>query len=126
MPFEPGPRKLVLAGFSQGGFMAYQLALAEPARFAGLLAISSWLPDGLAAATTATPEHANLPALVVHGSDDPMIPVERGQESRDALIALGVPTAYREYEMGHGIGPEALREIVGWLEEKVLSPIILV
>ncbi len=119
-------RKLVLAGFSQGGFMAYELALKDPARFAGLLAMSSWLPGDLAAATAATPEHANLPALVVHGTEDPMIPVERGQESRDALIALGLPTAYREYKMGHGIGPEALREIVGWLEEKVLSPILLV
>jgi hypothetical protein len=30
---------------------------------------------------------------------------------------------FREYEMGHEIRPEALREIIGWLEQKVLSPV---
>src|SRR6266478_164840 len=40
--------KLVLLGFSQGGVIAYALALAEPERFAGLAALSSWLPASLA------------------------------------------------------------------------------
>src|SRR5262249_50536523 len=42
------PAKLVLLGFSQGGVVAYALALAEPERFAGLVALSSWLPGPLA------------------------------------------------------------------------------
>ena len=40
-------RKVVLLGFSQGGVMAYDLALSEPERFAGLVALSSWLPEAL-------------------------------------------------------------------------------
>ena len=39
-------RKVVLMGFSQGGVMAYDLALRDPGRFAGLVALSSWLPGG--------------------------------------------------------------------------------
>ncbi len=54
-----------------------------------------------------------------------MIPSERGRESRDALLKLGVTTVYREFPMGHEIRPEALRELVGWLDEKVLHPIVL-
>jgi phospholipase/carboxylesterase len=61
---------------------------------------------------------------VIHGSDDPMIPVDRAYVSRDSLLALGVPTVFREYAMGHEIRPDALREILRWLEEKVLSPVI--
>jgi len=117
--------KLVLAGFSQGGFMAYQIALSDPARYAGLLALSSWLPSELAEQITPQPAHAALPTLVIHGSKDPMIPIERAYASRDALLRLKVPTVFREYEMGHEIRPEALREIVGWLEQKVLSPIAI-
>jgi len=117
--------KLVLAGFSQGGFMAYQIALSDPARYAGLLALSSWLPSELAEQITPQPAHAELPTLVIHGSKDPMIPIERAYASRDALLRLKVPTVFREYEMGHEIRPEALREIVGWLEQKVLSPIAI-
>jgi phospholipase/carboxylesterase len=116
--------KLVLAGFSQGGFMAYQIALSDPAHYAGLLALSAWLPAELAEQIPPQPAHAALPALVIHGSKDPMIPIERAYASRDALLRLKVPTVFREYEMGHEIRPEALREIVDWLE-KVVSPIAI-
>ena len=44
--YPVNPRKLVVLGFSQGGVMAYDLVLREPERFAGLVALSSWLPDG--------------------------------------------------------------------------------
>jgi phospholipase/carboxylesterase len=118
-------KRLVIAGFSQGGFMAYQIALRDPARFAGLLALSSWLPPELAKQIPRQEAHAELPTLVVHGSDDPMVSVDRARESRDALLSLGVPTVYREFGMGHEIRPEALREIVTWLEEKVLSPVLV-
>ena len=118
-------RKLVLLGFSQGGVMAYDLALREPERFAGLVALSSWLPDTLADSVPRQPAHAGLPTFVVHGTRDPMLPVERGRGSRDRLLALGVPTVYREYEMEHEIRPEALRDLVAWLEDRVLRPVRL-
>ena len=117
-------RKLAILGFSQGGFMAFELALREPERFCGLLGLSTWLPEPLAATTDARPEFANLPALILHGTEDPMIPVARGRDSRDALLGLGLPTTYREYEMGHEIQPEALGELVRWLDEKAFSPVL--
>ena len=116
--------RLILAGFSQGGFLAYQIALRAPERFAGLMALSSWLPPELAKTIERRPAHANLPALVIHGSQDPMIPITRAYASRDALLELGVPTVFREYEMGHEIRPDALREILRWLDEKLLSPVV--
>jgi phospholipase/carboxylesterase len=118
------PRKTVLLGFSQGGVMAYDLALREPGRFTGLVALSSWLPDDLVPAKL--PEHESLPTLVVHGTEDPMIPVDRARESRAALTRLGVNLTYREYEMAHEIRPEALRDVVRWLDGKALEPISLI
>lgn len=117
--------KRVLLGFSQGGVMAYDLALREPERWTGLVALSSWLPDALAQSIGRRPGLAELPTLVLHGTEDPMIPVARAQASRDALLALGVPLRYREYPMGHEIRPEALRDLVAWLDEKVFEPIAL-
>ena len=98
----------------------------EHARFGGVVGLSTWLPEELADASGARPELSNLPALIVHGTEDPSIPVERGQDSRDALVALGMPTLYREYAMGHEIQPEALAAIVEWLDEKVFTPVVLV
>jgi phospholipase/carboxylesterase len=119
------PRKVAILGFSQGGVMAYALALSNPATYAGLVALSSWLPDEMVEAIPADPELANLQTLVIHGTKDPMISVDLAHESRDALAKLGVPASYREYEMGHEINPEALRQLISWLDEKVVNPVLV-
>jgi phospholipase/carboxylesterase len=118
-------RHLVLLGFSQGGVLAYDLFLRAPERFAGLAALSSWLPADLARKFQPADAHKGRPVLVMHGTQDPMIGVERGRESRDALLPFGLSVTYREYEMGHEISPEALRALLEWLEEKVLGLIRL-
>jgi len=112
------PRAVVVAGFSQGGTMAYDLALRDPARFSGLIALSSWLPALLTDDLPRLPEHEQLPVLVIHGTADPMVDVERARESREALRRFGVGITYREFDMGHEIRPEALRVILRWLEER--------
>jgi phospholipase/carboxylesterase len=118
-------RHLVLLGFSQGGVMAYDLFLRDPTRYAGLAALSSWLPGDLARIVPASEAHKGRPVLVMHGTQDPMIPIERARESRDALLPLGVALSYREFDMAHEISPDALRALIGWLEDKVLGLIQL-
>jgi phospholipase/carboxylesterase len=120
------PRKIVLLGFSQGGALALDLALRDPSRFAGLAGLSCWLPDPLAEQIQPDSAHQSLPVLVVHGTEDPMVPVDRARESRQQLTRLGVVLTYREYQMAHEISVEALRDIVTWLDEKALNPIQLV
>lgn len=123
-------RKLVLGGFSQGGVLAYDLALRDPERYAGVLAMSAWLPEEVADDAVAGGGKAGLdtlPILVTHGTADPMIKVERAQESIERLRGLGAQPTYREYEgLEHGIGQETLRDIVTWLEDKVFNVIQLV
>jgi len=106
--------------------MAYDLALREPGRWAGLAALSSWLPPALTRGIPKSEEHAGFPVFVCHGTEDPMIEVARGRESREALLGYGVGLTYREYAMGHEIRPETLRDLVEWLASKVVSPIQLV
>jgi phospholipase/carboxylesterase len=115
------PKRLLLMGFSQGGVMAYDMALQDASRFAGLVALSSWLPAEIAERAERSPELEALPALVIHGTDDPMIPVERARESRARLEALGVHVAHAEYEMGHEISQQSLGDLVGWLEQNFFS-----
>jgi phospholipase/carboxylesterase len=113
-------KRTVVLGFSQGGMMAYELALREPKRFAGLVALSSWFPPQLAETLTPSPEHEGLPVLVMHGTLDPTLPVDRARESREALRPFGVGLTYREFEMGHEIRQDALRVLVRWLDERIL------
>jgi phospholipase/carboxylesterase len=117
------PRKVVALGFDQGGALACELALGDRSRFAGLVALSCWLPDSLAAQLQPGSAPEGFPVLVVHGTEDPMIPVDRAREGRQRLTALGVGLTYREYPMGHEISADALRDIVTWLDDKILSPV---
>ncbi len=123
--FPVDPRKLVVMGFSQGGVMAFDLVLGDPARFAGLVGLSTWLPNDLANTIPESEALEGFPVLVQHGTSDPMIPVDRGRETRDRLIRMGVDLSYREYEMQHELRPESLRDLVTWLDDKVLQPIML-
>ena len=118
-------KKLVVLGFSQGGLMAHSLALAHPERFAALAVLSSWLPKELVQELSVGEGVRSLPTLVQHGTQDPMIEVDRARDSVERLRELKVPLTYREYDMGHEIKPRSLIDLSAWLEEKVLSPILL-
>jgi phospholipase/carboxylesterase len=115
------PKKVVLAGFSQGGVMGYELALREPSRFAGLAALSTWFPPELAGILPKLPEQEGFPVLVIHGTRDNRISVEQARESREALRQYGVTLTYREFDMGHEIRQDALRVVLQWLDEKALK-----
>jgi phospholipase/carboxylesterase len=118
-------KKLVVLGFSQGGVMAYSLALSSPERFAGLAVLSSWLPKELIPELFIKEGVQSLPTLVQHGSQDSLIEVQRARDSVERLRTLRVRLTYREYDMGHEITPRGLSDLSAWLEEKVLSPIIV-
>lgn len=113
-PVDPG--RVVLLGFSQGGTLAYRIALAEPRRFVGLAALSTSLAADQAEAITPAVGLGELPVLVQHGLEDPMISVERARDTLEQLHALGVTPEYREYPMGHAIGPESAADLSRWLE----------
>lgn len=117
-------RKLAVLGFSQGGVMAYHLALRHPERFAAVAALSTWFPAELVDKVVNHEGLEKLPILVQHGSSDPAIEIGRGRESVEALRALKMPLTYREYDCGHEINAQGLRDLSTFLTEKVLSPII--
>jgi phospholipase/carboxylesterase len=112
-------KRLAVLGFSQGGVMAYSLALTDPKRFAGLAALSTWLPRELTPRLKISDAVQSLPTLVQHGTQDPQIEVDRARDSVARLRELKVPLTFKEYEMGHEIRPKGLYDLSAWLEEKI-------
>lgn len=109
----------VVGGFSQGGGLAVALGLRTSDRPhpAAVLAMSAYLPDveGLEYDWTAA---GAIPVLVQHGTEDPLIPVERGGRAlARALVDHGVPTTYGEYPMGHAVALESMQQARAWLDE---------
>lgn len=119
-------KRLAVLGFSQGGVMAYSLTLGgEAGRFAATVAISSWLSKELAESFPRPSSDSYPPTLVQHGARDELVEVDRARGSVELLREMRVPVTYREYDIGHAIGPRGLADLSAWLEEKVLSPIIV-
>lgn len=115
------PRKIVLAGFSQGGAMAIHAGLRYPERLAGIVGLSCYLlrPDSLE--REATLANRDVPILMAHGSFDPMVPLAAAEASRDALQGAGYDVDWRTYPMEHALHPDEI-DAIGAFLRGVLAP----
>ena len=114
-------QKLVLAGFSQGGAIALHTGLRYDQQLAGILALSTHIGD--ANESTLPSLHAanmDTPLLMIHGQDDPIIPISLAKASRDTLINKHYTVEWIEYPMMHAVCEEEINAIAHWLE-KVLN-----
>lgn len=108
-------RRLVLAGFSQGGAIALHTGLRYPHRLGGVLALSTYLPLNARLAGEAHDANRDTPILMCHGSLDPMVPMALGQTSRDLLQAQNYRVDWRDYPMQHQVCMEEIEHISAWL-----------
>ena len=108
--------RIVLAGFSQGGVIAFHLGLRSEYRFAGLMALSTYVHDHEHVGNEVSFASIDTPIFMAHGIADPMIPITRAVTSREALTALNYQVDWHEYGMGHHGCPEELVDIKGFLE----------
>jgi phospholipase/carboxylesterase len=115
-------RKVVALGFSQGGMMAYNLAMRWPKGFAALVGIGTAFPEYLTDIITNHGAIEQLPALVQHGRADPMLDVARARKSVETLRSLKVPVTFREYDGGHEVTADEVRDLSAFLIEKVVEP----
>jgi phospholipase/carboxylesterase len=113
---EPG--RIVLAGFSQGGAIAINTTLRTRKKLAGLMVLSSWL--ALSDALQADALDTSVPVFMAHGQFDPMIPMQFGRSSADALGGAGFDVEWHDYPMAHAVCPQEIGDIRAWLL-KVLS-----
>ena len=114
-------KRLVLAGFSQGGAIALQAGLRHPQRIAGIMALSTYVPVGEKLAAEASAANRDVPIFMAHGTYDPVIPLAQAEQSRGLLQALGYPVEWRQYGMPHAVCPEELADVGAWLGT-VLGP----
>ena len=107
--------RIVLAGFSQGGAIALQAGVRHPRRLAGIMALSTYLTLPEQLESEADPANGACPSFMAHGTQDPVVPYEGGQLSRQALEAQGYEVEWREYPMQHSVCAEEIADISSWL-----------
>lgn len=111
--------KIVIAGFSQGGAVAYELGLSYPQRLAGVLALSTYF----ATEKTVKPSEANagIPISVYHGTFDPIVPEALGVRSVESLKAMGFTPEYQTFPMEHSVCLEEVIDIGRFITRNALQ-----
>ena len=115
--------RIVLAGFSQGCAMALHTALRLPHTLAGIMALSGYLPLADRTRTERQRANAHTPIFMAHGTMDPVVAVTRGEDSRDALVALGHPVQWHTYPMQHAVHPHEIADIAAFLKQVLEKPV---
>ncbi len=111
-------RRIVLAGFSQGGAMALHVGTRFSAGLAGILALSTYLPLRDRLAAEAGDANSGIPILMCHGRSDPMISLQVARYSKELLVRLGYSVQWREYDMGHEVCGQEIGDIGAWLADR--------
>jgi phospholipase/carboxylesterase len=107
--------RTILSGFSQGGAMTLDVGLNLP--LAGLCSLSGYLHT-----QPKITEAEHPPILIVHGRQDPVVPLQAAQKARDELSALGMKVQYQEFDMGHEIQPEVLALMRQFITSLISTP----
>lgn len=109
--------QILLAGFSQGGAVAYQAGLTFEYPLAGILALSTYLIES--DALTIHRANAAVDVLVMHGTQDDVVGVGLGRQSKGWLQQQGVPVEMKEYPMAHQVIAEQLEPMARWMKARL-------
>lgn len=108
-------RRIILAGFSQGGAVVLEAGLSCPVSLGGILSLSSYFPT--AGSVTVSDANQSLAIRICHGTEDPIVSETLGLQSVEALKKLGYQPVYSHYPMPHSVCPPEIRDISQWFQQ---------
>jgi phospholipase/carboxylesterase len=114
-------KRIVIAGFSQGGAVALHAALRHAEPLAGVLALSAYLPLQATLEGELAEANRGLPILMCHGQHDPVLPLPLGVAACNWLRAAGYPVEWKEYPMQHQVCLPEIQDIATWLRCRVVA-----
>lgn len=111
------PERIVLIGFSQGGAVAYHAALQFSHRLAGLIALSTYLPNPETLDAAALETNQNIEIHIAHGDFDDMVTENAARAAFHWLQENGYEADWSRYPMGHEVCVTEIRHIGQWINQ---------
>lgn len=111
--------RVFVAGFSQGGAVAYLTGLSHVETLAGILALSTYMPSTAQVAAAATGAGKATPLFIGHGLYDDVVSLKLGEIARDAAEAMGCVLDWQTYPMGHEVCVPEIMAIGEWLNQRM-------
>jgi phospholipase/carboxylesterase len=109
--------KIVIAGFSQGGAVAYEAALSYAKPLAGLLALSTYFATH--DSVVINDANKDISVLIQHGTEDGVVPELLGQRAARQLEVFGIVAEYEIYPMEHTVCAAQVADISEWLQKRL-------
>lgn len=112
-------QRIFLAGFSQGGAVAYLSALTHPEPLAGVIALSTYIPEARLITEDLSAANRHIPLFVAHGTDDDVVSIKLGRQAIALLGQCGLKPAWHTYDMPHSVCIDEVRDIGTWLNARI-------
>jgi phospholipase/carboxylesterase len=111
--------RIFIAGFSQGGAVAYEAALSHPKPLGGLIVLSTYF----ATRKTITLHETNreLPVFIGHGVMDNVVAEILGRQAEMHLKESGYQPDYYTYPIAHSVNMEEITDISIWLQKHLAT-----
>ncbi|KAL3777324.1 hypothetical protein ACHAW5_005960 [Stephanodiscus triporus] len=116
-------RRIVLAGFSQGGGLSLYTGMQlspEGGRLGGIALLSGYLPHS--SGFVVSPGLEGTPIFHGHGESDPLVRLEAANDSRDVVTSIKGGTDYRLVtypNLAHSVSPEEVSDLLAFLREVI-------
>jgi len=110
--YRADPNHVYLMGFSQGAALAYATAMRHPGLIKGIAGLMGFVPEDCDAGALAALK--GLPIFMAAGARDAMSPLEHARESAHVLREAGAALDYHEYDTGHRLSAQGMRDMKRW------------
>ena len=107
-------KKISLLGFSQGAILSWSLGIEYPHLIKNILPLSGFYHSEITNSNSNSKFKLNC--FSSHGIHDPVIPISWARNGIE-LIKKNINIEFKEYQSGHEINNENLRDIIEWLNK---------
>ena len=108
-------QNIIIAGFSQGGAVAYHTVLTNTRKLGGLLALSTYFAT--ASEVSSVGINQDIAVKIDHGDFDDIVPPLLGVKAKETLQNLGLNPTHRTYPMAHQVCLAQIKAIGAWMNE---------
>ena len=116
--YDADPNEFHFMGFSQGAALSLALALQQKASIKAVASLVGFVPLGADELIWDLPIE-NMPAFMSVGREDERVPLDLSRRSAELLLNAGADLSYEEYDVGHKLNSQGIRDLNEWWEQFV-------
>ncbi len=112
-------QRILLAGFSQGGAVAYQAAADCTHPLAGLICLSTYIADLPNTPFEFHTVNRALSIMIGHGTGDAVVPISLAEDARLTLERQGFTPDWQSYPIRHEVSRDEADDVAAFIHRRI-------